>query len=102
MTLSRLEPFRIEPVFVERIWGSRDLRPWYAFEAKGDPVGEVWLNGDQCLAATGSLKGKTIGAIFSEHSAAMLGNAVPESAKEMSPLLMKVIFAKEKLSVQVH
>jgi mannose-6-phosphate isomerase len=100
--VEKLEPFRIEPAFVARIWGSRDLRPWYEFEAKGDPVGEVWLNGDQCKAATGRLAGKTMGAIFAERSEAMLGADVPESAKGMSPLLMKVIFAKEKLSVQVH
>jgi mannose-6-phosphate isomerase len=100
--VEKLEPFRIEPAFVERIWGSRDLRPWYAFEAKGDPVGEVWLTGDQCRAGTGLLQGKTVGEIFTGHSGAMLGGGAPKWAAGQSPLLMKVIFAKEKLSVQLH
>src|SRR5579871_2042719 len=98
----KLEPFRIEPAFVARIWGSRDLRPWYDFVATGDPVGEVWLTGDQCPAATGQLKGKTVAEIFAAHSTAMLGAHAPAWAAGASPLLLKVIFAKEKLSVQVH
>jgi len=100
--MEKLEPFRIEPAFVERIWGSRDLRPWYEFQTSGDPVGEVWLTGDQCQAGTGALKGKKIGEIFAEHSPSMLGAEAPDWAMGASPLLMKVIFAKEKLSVQVH
>ena len=100
--IEKLEPFRIEPAFVGRIWGSRDLRPWYDFVATGDPVGEVWLTGDQCLAGSGSLQGKTVREIFAGHSLVMLGESAPDWAVGASPLLMKVIFAKEKLSVQVH
>ena len=95
-----LSPFRIEPRFVTRVWGYRDLRPWYdrTFET-GDPVGEVWLTGDDCLVVTGSHAGKTLGRIFSESPQELLGKSVPSSG---SPLLIKVIFAREKLSVQVH
>lgn len=100
--VEKLEPFRIEPAFVGRIWGSRDLRPWYDFQTEGDPVGEVWLTGDQCQAGTGVLKGQTIGAIFAGRSQALLGEGAPAWAAGQSPLLLKVIFAKEKLSVQVH
>jgi mannose-6-phosphate isomerase len=93
-------PFRIEPKFFERVWGSRDLRPWYdVIAASGEPVGEAWLTGDQCVASTGAHAGKTLGTLFTENSKALLGKAATPSA---SPLLIKVIFAKEKLSVQVH
>ncbi|HEX4320309.1 MAG TPA: type I phosphomannose isomerase catalytic subunit [Acidobacteriaceae bacterium] len=101
-----LAPFRLEPLFVERIWGTPDLRPWYDFVASSEPghnpVGEVWLTGDDCKVATGTLAGKKLSEVFQEHSEAMLGAAVPESVQGASPLLMKVIFAREKLSVQVH
>ena len=95
-----LPPFELEPMFVPRIWGSRDLRPWYDFAAEGDPVGEVWLTGDGCKVIGGPLAGQTLGAVFAAHSEEMLGRR--EVGEDLSPLLLKVIFAKEKLSVQVH
>lgn len=101
-----LEPFRLDPSFVERVWGATDLRPWFDFtvnpEPGNNPIGEVWLTGDECKVSTGSLAGMKLGQVFAEHSRAMLGADVPESVQGASPLLMKVIFAREKLSVQVH
>lgn len=105
----RLAPFRIEPVFTARIWGFRDLRPWYDRVAEGDPIGEVWLTGDDCLIATGPHAGKRLGTLFSEEHAALLGpnapgsdSLSPDAPGSDSPLLVKTIFAREKLSVQVH
>jgi mannose-6-phosphate isomerase len=95
-----MAPFRIAPRFVGRVWGYADLRPWYDRVAEGgEPIGEVWLTGDDCLVATGVQAGKTLGTLFAEDSEAMLGARAQSPA---SPLLIKVIFAKEKLSVQVH
>ena len=104
LEVEELAPFRLEPKYVERIWGTADLRPWYDFvsDGKADPIGEVWLTGDACLVVTGPLAGSTLGAVFAGHSKAMMGATVPESAQGASPLLLKVIFAREKLSVQVH
>jgi len=96
---SLLAPFRIDPLFVARVWGFQDLRPWYDFVSAGQPVGEVWLTGDACLAATGPLAGTALGALFEEFHDALLGPAAQSSD---SPLLIKAIFAREKLSVQVH
>jgi mannose-6-phosphate isomerase len=98
-TLTQFSPFRIEPRFVTRVWGYQDLRPWYDRVAQGDPLGEVWLTGDDCLIATGTHAGQTLGSLFAAAPRAMLGNAAPQ---EGSPLLIKMIFAREKLSVQVH
>ncbi len=94
-----LAPFRVEPRFVSRSWGFRDLRPWFDRVAGDEPVGEVWLTGDDCLVATGSNAGKTLGAVIRESPETMLG---ADSLACDSPLLIKVIFAREKLSVQVH
>ncbi len=96
---SLLAPFRIEPRFVARVWGFTDLRPWYDKVASDEPLGEVWLTGDECLVATGPCAGKTLGSVFAEFPQALLGANAPDAS---SPLLIKVIFAKEKLSVQVH
>lgn len=101
-----LPPLLLEPKFVERIWGAADLRPWYDHvtdPASGRmPIGEVWLTGDECIVASGPLTGKTLGAVFAEDAEAMLGPAAAARMAGQSPLLLKVIFAKEKLSVQVH
>jgi len=97
-SLSELTPFRIEPRFVGRVWGYSDLRPWYDRPKEAEPVGEVWLTGDECVVETGPQAGKKLGALFAEAPEAMLGAGRPAG----SPLLLKVIFAKEKLSVQVH
>lgn len=94
-----LAPFRIEPKFTTRIWGYRDLRPWYDHVAEGDPIGEVWLTGDDCLISTGAFAGRQLASVFSESPSLMLGSSAP--APE-SPLLIKMLFAREKLSVQVH
>ncbi len=98
-----LSPFRIEPHFDPRVWGYTDLRPLYdksADTAGGeDPIGEVWLTGDQCLVATGPQAGKRLDALFAELPQQLLGKDVSATG---SPLLIKVIFARQKLSVQVH
>jgi mannose-6-phosphate isomerase len=91
---------------VARVWGFRDLRPWYDYvidetrsASERQPIGEVWLTGDDCRIATGPHTGKPLAAIFRERPEALLGKDVPSSD---SPLLIKMIFAREKLSVQVH
>jgi mannose-6-phosphate isomerase len=98
-SVAELAPFCIDPQFTARVWGFRDLRPWYDRVAEGEPIGEVWLTGDDCLVATGPHAGKRLAALFAEEHAALLGADAPS---QDSPLLIKTLFAREKLSVQVH
>jgi mannose-6-phosphate isomerase len=96
-----LAPFRIAPMFVGRVWGYQDLHPWYDRVAGsgGEPIGEVWLTGDECVADTGPYAGQKLASLFQKFPESVLGASAPGPD---SPLLIKVIFAKEKLSVQVH
>jgi mannose-6-phosphate isomerase len=93
-------PFRLDTFYSNRVWGYTDLRPWYDFVAGPDdqPVGEVWLTGDDCVVSSGPHAGKKLGALFAEAPEALMGK-VPSNG---SPLLIKMLFAKDKLSVQVH
>jgi mannose-6-phosphate isomerase len=97
--VAEIAPFGIRPEISPRPWGFRDLRPWYDLVAEGDPIGEVWLTGDDCRVSTGPHAGKRLAALFAEEHEALLGADAPSPD---SPLLIKTIFAREKLSVQVH
>ncbi|MES2222145.1 MAG: type I phosphomannose isomerase catalytic subunit [Acidobacteriota bacterium] len=95
-----LSPFRLRPWFRPMVWGVRDLAPWYDYKISDQPIGEVWLSGNDCVVDTGDLSGKTLDEVFHERREELLG---PGGAhQERFPLLMKVLFPREKLSVQVH
>jgi mannose-6-phosphate isomerase len=93
-----LAPFRLSPVFSERVWGRPNLRPWYAETGTDQLVGEAWLTGPACVIETGPLAGRTLASAVTEFPDAILNpSAVPEF-----PLLVKLLFPNDKLSVQVH
>jgi mannose-6-phosphate isomerase len=97
-----LYPLLLLPEFYERPWGARDLAPIYdkKVEAGGQPIGEAWLTGDACSVANGPLRGRKLGELAKEFGAALGGSAAPLA--DCFPLLIKFLFPREKLSVQVH
>ncbi|MHB1936319.1 MAG: type I phosphomannose isomerase catalytic subunit [Acidobacteriaceae bacterium] len=98
--MPKLSPFRLRPWFRPMVWGARDLAPWYDHKMTTEPIGEVWLSGNDCVVDTGPLAGKTLDAVFHECGEDLLG--ADSAHRERFPLLMKVLFPREKLSVQVH
>jgi mannose-6-phosphate isomerase len=97
--MSEIFPFRLAPYFRTRIWGFHDLAPWFDHKTDGEPIGEVWLTGEMCKAATGPCAGQTLRAITDAHGPELLGTALGDGE---FPLLVKMLFPREKLSVQVH
>jgi mannose-6-phosphate isomerase len=95
-----LYPFLILPEFYERVWGARDLRPYFTRVAEGEPIGEVWLTGETCRVANGPLAGQTLRQLAEQYGAALTGEASPLPTR--FPLLIKFLFPRQKLSVQVH
>ena len=98
--MADLYPLLLRPAFHERVWGARSLAPIYSEEILGNPVGEAWLTADTCKVANGPLAGRTLGELCSEAGPALLGGFGPVSSR--FPLLIKFLFPKDKLSVQVH
>ncbi|MCU0226818.1 MAG: class I mannose-6-phosphate isomerase [Bryobacterales bacterium] len=116
-----LHPFRVLPRFLEKVWGSQDLSPW--FQAAGK-VGEAWftdaLNQTSLPASSApSASGTpgepgvlpvaggstlTLGQAVQLYQQRLLGTHVQPAvaANAMFPLLVKFLFPTEKLSVQVH
>jgi mannose-6-phosphate isomerase len=90
-------PVVLRPIYSERVWGVETLPDWYEQPKPGKPVGEAWLSAVDCVAETGLEAGKTLGELSREHP-------VKFGADERGefPLLVKTLFPREKLSVQVH
>lgn len=95
---SGIGPFRLAPWFSPRPWGRLDLRPWYAETGTSEPVGEAWLTGPASVVETGPMAGRTLSAVAAQASERLLGAGCGAEF----PLLVKLLFPNDKLSVQVH
>ena len=98
--MTQLYPLRLHPEFHERVWGADNLAPIYTREIIGSPIGEVWLTGDNCKVANGPLEGRSLQELSQEFGAEFLGEAACNTSR--FPLLIKFLFPRDKLSVQVH
>lgn len=98
--MSDLYPLLLRPQFHERVWGARSLAPIYPDLATSAPVGEAWLTGEQCQIANGPLSRRTLAELTREFGEKLIGEAAPD--KSRFPLLIKFLFPRDKLSVQVH
>ena len=97
----KLCPARLEPIFVPRIWGTRNLTPLFP-EKKSllEPIGEVWLTGSDCRFANEPYSGLTLGEAWPAMPVEWRGQRVGKDGP--FPLLIKFIFPDDKLSIQVH
>ncbi len=91
----------LKPVLKENVWGGRRLVTEFPYEAGGEHIGECWAvsahpHGD-CVIAEGTYAGKTLSWLYGEHRE--LFGAL---SAEQFPLLVKIIDAREDLSIQVH
>lgn len=100
-----LRPSRLEPIFVPRIWGARTMAPLFPEKAKsGEPIGEVWLTGNDCRFTEGPFAGYKLGDVWPDMPQEWAGTHFQsESQTRLAfPLLVKFLFPGDKLSVQVH
>ncbi len=98
---TKQEILRMEPVFKQMIWGGNKLGTQWGYDIPGDNTGECWAvsahpNGD-CKIAEGSYAGKTLSQLWTE-CPELFGNV----DSDRFPLLIKIIDAKDDLSIQVH
>lgn len=101
MKTAELVPSRLQPQYVQRIWGVRWLDPLFAEEEElPEPVGEVWLSGRDCRLLDGPAEGCTLSEAWSAMPESWRGTRVPASSG--FPLLTKFLFPRLKLSIQVH
>ena len=97
-------PLTFKPIFQERIWGGRKLAELFRKDLPvGKRIGESWEIVDrpeaQSVVTNGPLRGKTLHELWTQDRQSIFGK-VPDT--DRFPLLIKLLDAQEKLSLQVH
>lgn len=94
---------KLNPVFKDYLWGGTKLRDEYGFKSDLDKLAEGWMlschkDGENTIE-NGEFAGKTLTEVVESNS-----DFLGENGKkfEYFPILIKLIDAKNDLSVQVH
>jgi mannose-6-phosphate isomerase len=100
-----LYPLTFKPIYMERLWGGRALATLYGRKLPSNlPIGESWELSDRPEAVSvidsGPLEGKDLHALLDEERQGVLGQVKVPAGR--FPLLLKILDAREKLSLQVH
>ena len=100
-----LYPLTFHPIFKERVWGGRKLEQLYQKALPADvPIGESWeisdRPGDESIVSNGPLAGKSLRWLMENQQDELLGSAMAQG--DRFPLLVKILDAQDKLSLQVH
>ena len=97
--MSSREPIFLEPVFQEKIWGGDRLRTSFGYDIPSGHTGECWAisghPGGDCRIK--GRPGQTLGGLWRDERTLFGG-----LAGEGFPLLVKLLDAREDLSIQVH
>ena len=98
------QPLIFEPIFMERIWGGRRLETLFGKRLPpGVRIGESWEIVDrpeaQSVVHSGPWRGTTLHELWVHHRSEIFGN-IADSPR--FPILLKLLDAAEKLSLQVH
>lgn len=100
-----MEAIRFTPLYKTRVWGGRGLEQTYGRTLPDDaPYGESWeivdRPDDQSVVAEGPLAGRTLHELWTSRREEIFGAGLPDA--ERFPLLVKVLDARDDLSIQVH
>ena len=99
-----MKPLKLTPAFKDYIWGGNRLKTEYKMESELSRLAEAWVfschKDGQSVVSEGELAGLTLSEAIEELGDDVLGL----SAKDFPffPILIKLIDAKQPLSVQVH
>jgi mannose-6-phosphate isomerase len=92
---------RIDPIFSPRPWGARSLAPLFPEKTcLKEPIGEAWLTAFDSRLANGPFAGRALGESWRAMPPEWRGTRSGSYAD--FPLLVKFLFPRDKLSIQVH
>lgn len=103
--MTELYPLTFKSIPKIRVWGGRKLETLYHKSLPPDvPVGETWeivdRESDNSVIENGPLAGNTLHWLMLHHKKELLGERNAGAAQ--FPLLVKILDAREQLSLQVH
>ncbi len=91
---------------MERVWGGRSLETVFGRTLPNavTPFGEAWeivdREPEQSVVKGGPFAGRTLHELWTHHREEIFGADLPES--ERFPILIKILDARDDLSIQVH
>jgi mannose-6-phosphate isomerase len=105
--MTDLYPLRFEPVLKEKIWGGDTLQRHFGKKAGNNKkIGESWeisgLRGDLSIVSNGFLAGNSLEEIIEVYMGDITGDIIYDSFGVEFPLMIKLLDAREVLSIQVH
>ena len=96
------QPLVFAPVYHVLVWGGRRMESWRSNLPEG-PIGESWDLADhergRSVVASGPLSGTDLGTLMQTRAQDLVGKGYTGTT---FPLMVKLIDAKDRLSVQVH
>jgi mannose-6-phosphate isomerase len=101
-----MEPITFRPIYQERVWGGRELERVYGriLPAPEVPIGESWeivdRDGEQSIVDQGPFSGLSLHELWVNHRAEIFGEGFLDHPR--FPILIKVLDARDDLSIQVH
>lgn len=101
-----MEPITFLPLYKERVWGGRELERVYGrkLPRAESCYGESWEMTDrpdeQSIVSDGPLAGKSLGELWQKRRREIFGEGF--EGVDRFPLLVKILDAREDLSIQVH
>jgi mannose-6-phosphate isomerase len=99
-------PIRFNPLPMERVWGGRHFQTLLGKHLPQGVIGELWEIVDrpeaQSIVSEGPLKGKTLHDLWTSARREVFGVHHLGNPSPRFPLLVKLLDARERLSVQVH
>ena len=97
-------PLLLTPAIKDYIWGGTRLRDEFGFPCPGDRAAEAWVLSSHpdgaSTVANGPLSGRSLQEALEQWGPAAVGERA--AAFPYFPLLIKLIDARDRLSVQVH
>ena len=99
-------PLKMKPIFKDYLWGGSRLKEEYGKNTPYEITGESWevashKNGESTVDG-GKYNNMTIKQLTAELKESFLGDKVYKGDDTKFPLLVKLIDARDNLSVQVH
>ncbi|MBR1803847.1 MAG: class I mannose-6-phosphate isomerase [Muribaculaceae bacterium] len=101
-----MQPFKFIPQLKPVLWGGNRITQLKHLPDQGNPIGESWeisgMPGHESVVAQGEDASRTLNWLIQHYKERLVGHVAYERYAHHFPLLIKIIDARQPLSIQVH